>query len=227
MFYNELKAIMACEDDPSLIFQLIKEGHMDVVDKVLFKKKVDLNIVDEEGNSVLMRLLKAKQFSMVLKYMKKENWDINHQNIDGDTFAHILSTIDYKYIIEIIKVLKKNKNFKPNIKNKKGQTILDKAIENNYMYTTLKILEDRRFTDIDIISFKKLYETFIKTNDYGKYTRLTNLEIVIKSIEKKPLLPKMKKLIQYFNDNLKIIKEEILSDTSLQMDQIINKLLKV
>lgn len=227
MFYNELKAIMACEEEPSLIFELIKEGHMDVVDKVLFKKKVDLNLIDEDGNSVLMRLLKAKCFSLVLKYMKKENWDINHQNNEGDTFAHILSTMDYKHIIEIIKTLKKNKNFKPNIKNNKGQTILDKAIENNYIYTTLKILEDKRFTDIDIVSFKNLYETFIKTNDYGKYTKLTNLENVMKSIEKKPLLPKMKKLLQYFNENLTIIEEEILSNASLQMDTIINKLLKV
>ena len=137
MFYNELKAIMACEEDPSLIFELIKEGHMDVVDKVLYKKKVDLNVTDEDGNSILMRLLKAKCFTLVLKYMKKETWDVNHQNKDGDTFAHILSTIDYKHIMEIIKVLKKNKEFKPNIKNNRGQTILDKAIENNYMYTTL------------------------------------------------------------------------------------------
>lgn len=227
MFYNELKAIMACEEDPSLIFELIKEGHMDVVDKVLYKKKVDLNITDEDGNSVLMRLLKAKCFSLVLKYMKKDNWDVNHQNKDGDTFAHILSTIDYKHIMEIIKVLKKNKEFKPNIKNNRGQTILDKAIENNYMYTTLKILEDKRFTDIDIMSFKNLYETFIKTNEYGKYTKLNNLEVVMKSIEKKPLLPKMKQLIQFFHENLKVIEEEILSNTSVQMDSMINQLLKI
>lgn len=227
MFYNELKAIMACEEDPSLIFELIKEGHMDVVDKVLFKKKVDLNTTDEEGNSVLMRLLKAKQFSLVLKYMKKESWKVNHKNQDGDTFAHILSTIDYKNIIEIIKTLRKNKEFMPNLKNNKGQTILDKAIDNNYIYTTLKILEDKRFTDIDIVSFKNLYETFIKTNEYGKYTKLTNLEIVMKSIEKKPLLPKMKKLVEYLNQNFKMIKEEILSNASVQMDSIINSLLEV
>ncbi len=227
MFYNELKAIMACEEDPSLIFELIKEGHMDVVDKVLFKKKVDLNLIDEDGNSILMRLLKAKSFSLVLKYMKRENWNVNHQNKDGDTFAHILSTMDYKYSIEIIKTLKKNKEFKPNIKNNQGKTILDKAIENNYIYTTLKILEDKRFTDIDIVSFKNLYETFIKTNEYGKYTKLTNLNIVMKNIEKKPLLPKMEQLLAFFRNNTKEIEEEILSNTSLQMDNIINKLLKV
>lgn len=227
MFYNEIKAIMACEEDPSLLFELIKEGHMNVVDKVLIKKKVDLNITDEDGNNVLMRLLKAKQFSLVLKYMKKEGWDVNHQNKVGDTFAHILCKMDYKYIISIIKELRRNKKFLPNLKNEKGKTILDIAIENNYMYTTLKILEDKRFTDIDIISFKNLYDTFIKTNEYGRYTKYTNLEVVMKTIEKKPLLPKMQKLTDYFYDNVKIIKEEILSDTSLKMDGIIHKLLEV
>lgn len=226
MFYNELKAIMACEEDPSLIFELIKEGHMDVVDKVLFKKKVDLNLTDEDGNSIVMRLLKAKQYRLVLKYIKKENWNVNHQNKVGDTFSHILCTMDYKYVMDIIKEVKRNKAFDPNIKNNKGQTILDKAIENNYMYTTQKVLEDKRFTDIDIMSFKNLYETFIKTNEYGRYTKLTNLEVVMKNIEKKPLLPKMQKLLNYVNNNLKVIEEEILSNASVQMDHFINKLLE-
>ena len=37
---------------------------------------------------------------------------------------------------------KKNKDFLPNIKNNKGETILDKSINDNYIYTTVKILED-------------------------------------------------------------------------------------
>ena len=32
MFYDETQAINACEEDPSLIFELIKEGHLDLVD---------------------------------------------------------------------------------------------------------------------------------------------------------------------------------------------------
>ena len=94
------------------------------------------------------------------------------------------------------------------------------------MYTTQKVLEDKRFTDIDIMSFKNLYETFIKTNEYGRYTKLTNLEVVMKNIEKKPLLPKMQKLLNYVNNNLKVIEEEILSNASVQMDHFINKLLE-
>jgi hypothetical protein len=35
----------------------------------------------------------------------------------------------------------------------------------------------------DIVSFKNLCETYIETNKYGKYTRLTNLEIIIDSLD--------------------------------------------
>mgnify|MGYP000599229874 CR=1 FL=1 len=40
----------------------------------------------------------------------------------------------YLDVMEIIKQLLKNIKFIPNIRNKKGQTILDKSINNNYIY---------------------------------------------------------------------------------------------
>ena len=43
MFYDEGQARKACEEDPSLVFELIKEGHMDLVDKLLKSKIVSLN----------------------------------------------------------------------------------------------------------------------------------------------------------------------------------------
>ena len=160
MFYDEAKAVEACIEEPSLIFELIKEGHFELVDKLLTQKKVDINICDEFGNNVLMKLLKKGQYDIVLKHMKNKNLDINHQNYDGDTFAHLLVSINYVNVLEIIKALVKNKQFLPNIKNNKGETILDKSINDNYIYTTVKILEDKRFNNIDIVSFKNLYETY-------------------------------------------------------------------
>ena len=38
MFYNETKTIELVEEDPSLVFELIKEGHVDFVDMLLKKK---------------------------------------------------------------------------------------------------------------------------------------------------------------------------------------------
>ena len=58
MFYDETQATLACEEEPSLIFELIKEGHLELVDKLIKKKIVSLNTIDEGGNTILMRLLK-------------------------------------------------------------------------------------------------------------------------------------------------------------------------
>ena len=44
MFYDESKTMLACSDEPSLIFEVVKEGHFELVDKLLSKKKVDINI---------------------------------------------------------------------------------------------------------------------------------------------------------------------------------------
>ena len=212
MFYDETKTIIACSEDPSLIFELIKEGHFELVDKLLTTNKVDINTCDENGNNVLMRLLKKGQYDLVLKHMKNKNLDINHQNYEGDTFAHLLVSINYVNIVEIIKTLAKNKNFMPNIKNNKGETILDKSINDDYIYTTVKILEDKRFNNIDIVSFKHLYETYIETNKYGKYTKLTNLEIILDNLADKTLLPTMEKLIRIIKENFEYIKERLINN---------------
>lgn len=226
MLYNEKKMIKACEEDPSLIFGLIKEGDFSLVDQVLSKKKIDINTQDPAGNDVITRLLKAKEYELVLKYMKRKDWDVNHQNMDGNTFAHYLVSIHYVYVIDIIKTLKRNKSFIPNIKNKKGETILDKSINENYIYTTIKVLEDNRFHMIDVPSFKKIYETYIKSSYYGKYSKLNNLTIIIDNLNKKEeLLPIMKDLVQDIKRNMNIIKKEMMKNKSKYLENMINDVL--
>ena len=225
MFNTKERAIQRLEEDPSLIFDLITQGRYELVDKLLLRRKVDINLCDVHGNSILMLLLIHKKYDLVLKYIKRKEVNINHQNKMGDTISHIVSTIDYKYVIGIIKEIRKKKEFLPNIKNNNNETILDKAVKNNYVYTAIKILEDKRFTNIDIISFKNLYEAFVKGKQYGKYTRYTNLEIIVDNLEKKVLLPKVKEVISFFEDNKTIIKEEILGNRTYQMDRMLNSLL--
>ena len=227
MFYNEEKAIRACEEEPSLIFQVMKEGYYELVDKILRTGKVSVNTTDDAGNDVICRLLKAKKYDYVLKYMKKKEWNVNHQNKDGNTFAHILVSMNYIHVAKIIDALKKNKSFLPNIKNKKGQTILDKSINGNYIYTTAKVLSDSRFDNIDLISFKHLYDTYIKSTYYGKYSKLNNLELIINSLEEKEhLLPSVKKLLDLIVGNLELIKKELLTNKCSNLDNIINFMLK-
>ena len=226
MFYDEEKTISACGEEPSLIFEVIKEGYYDVVDKILTRNVVDINVCDEFGNNVLMRLLKKGQYEIVLKHMKNKNFDINHQNYDGDTFAHLLVSINYVHILEIIKALVKNKDFMPNIRNNKGETILDKSINEEYMYTTIKILEDKRCNNIDVVSFKNLFNAYIETNKYGKYTRLNNLEIIIGNLDDKPLMPTMQRLLMIIKENIEYIKEQILKNKSTGIKDMINNVVQ-
>ena len=224
MFYDEEKTIKACEENPALIFELIREEHFELVDKLLSKKKVNLNTTDSSGNDVVTRLLKAKSFDLVLKYMKNKEWNINHQNNEGNTFAHYLVSINYVYVVDIIKAIRRRKDFIPNLKNEKNETILDKSINENYIYTTLKILEDKRFNNIDVVSFKKLFNAYIKSSYYGKYSKLNNLQIIIVSLSKKDvLLPNMKQLLDEIKDNMDQIKTEIMSNKSKSLEKIIKK----
>lgn len=224
MFYDEEKTIKACEENHALIFELIREEHFELVDKLLSKKKVNLNTTDSSGNDVVTRLLKAKSFDLVLKYMKNKEWNINHQNNEGNTFAHYLVSINYVYVVDIIKAIRRRKDFIPNLKNEKKETILDKSINENYIYTTLKILEDKRFNNIDVVSFKKLFNAYIKSSYYGKYSKLNNLQIIIGSLSKKDvLLPNMKQLLDEIKDNMDQIKTEIMSNKSKSLEKIIKK----
>lgn len=221
MFYDEKQAIEKCEEEPSQIFNLIDEGHLELVEKILRKKSTNINITNDKEEDILSYLLKKGHYSLVLKLMNKKDWDVNHQNIDGNTFAHILVTKKYLEVIDIIKNLLKNKNFIPNIRNKNGETILDISINNGYIYTTLKILEDNRFNNIDLISFKNLYETYIKSNNYGVYSKMNNLEVIVDNLKDKELLPKVNKIINSIANNIEEIKKLVKEDNIKILDNII------
>ena len=220
MFYSVIQAESACEEEPSLIFSLIKESDTEVIESIISKSDYDFNIVDKNNNNVLMALLKNKNYDLVLKYIDKI--DINHQNSDGDTIMHMLVTIDYSLVKEIIECILNKNEFIPNIKNNLGETILDKSINNNYLYTTIKILSDERFNSIDIYSFKNLYETYIKSNNYGKYSKLTNLETILDNLENKKLLPRMKRLVNLIYKNLDSIKDDFYEQKTEKIDNLIN-----
>ena len=222
MFYDEEQAVKACEEEPSLIFELMKEGHMQLVDFLLKKKKVSLKTMDQDGNTVLMKLLKMRQYDLVEKHINDLDSDINHQNNEGNTFAHLLATKDYVHTANIIKKLRRNKEFMPNIRNNEGNTILDLAISTGNLCTTLKLLEDKRFNDIDLVSFTNLYNTFVKSEEFGKYTKLMNLETIISELSKKSrLLPRVEEIISLVKKNFDIIKNELMNNKLTFMDNIV------
>lgn len=226
MFYDEQQAFDACSEDPLLIFALIKLGHFEVVEALLEKNKVDVNLCDSVGNDVVVRLLKAKQYELVLKLMKKRSWDVNHQNVDGDTFGHILALDNSVSALTLVAQLTKKKNYLPNIRNNKGETIFDRAVNNNYMMTAFKILEDKRFNNISVLSFKRLCHASIKNVYYGKYSKLNNLEVIVGSLEKKELVPSMQNLVNKINDNLDEIKSELMGNNYSVLEGIIDSSLE-
>lgn len=225
MFYDEIQAIETCEEEPSQIFNLIDEGHMEIVEKLLDKKKISINITNEHGDDILSYLLMKNYYNLVLSYMKDKEWNVNHQNKDGDTFAHILVTKNYLDVRDITKELHKKKSFIPNIRNKNGETILDKSLNKDNIYTTLGILKDKRFNNIDIVSFKNLYEKYVKSEEYGTYSKINNLEAIISNLKNKPLLPKLTQMIDTLINDSESIKNLLKQGDFKTLDSIIDKAL--
>ena len=91
MLCEKQRLFDTCKEDPSLIFTYIKQGQYSDVEEILMNNIVNINLLDNVGNDVMTRLLKAKQYNLVLNLMKKKNWNVNNQNIEGNTFAHILA----------------------------------------------------------------------------------------------------------------------------------------
>ncbi len=225
MFYDIDTARSDCEVDPSLLFYAIKDNYRDVYEYVI-DKGIDLNITDEFGDNILMKLLKNKDYDLVNKYILNEDLMINHQNNDGDTIVHILVTHNYIDIKDILENVLKREDFLPNIKNNVGETILDKSLKNRYLYTTIQILKDKRFNSITLKSFKDLYDVYIKSNEYGMYSKLNNFTLIVDNLKKKDLLPRMKKLIFLLKKDEKTIKNDFLSSKTGYLDNIINNMIK-
>ena len=213
-----------CKEDPSLVFSLIKQERFDVIREMVSNNEIDVNAVDVVGNDVVTRLLKAKQYDLVLELMKKRNWDPNHQNDDGNTFGHILAQDDSISTVLIVEQLTKKKNYLPNIKNKKGDTALDRAINSNYLCCAFKILEDKRFNSINIISFKNLFNMTIKNSMYGKYSKIMNLENIVDSLERKELDKNVSEVIHKIANNMEYIKNDIMNHNRVDfIEGIINQ----
>ena len=222
MFSSEQQIFNACTDEPSLIFNLVKRGCYEMVEELVDEGIVSVNECDTLGNDLVTRMLKARQYELVLKFMKKRNWNVNHQNIDGNTFGHILALDDSVAALKVVEQLTKKKNYIPNIKNNKGETVLDRAINSNYVFTAFKILEDKRFNNIDVVLFKKLCNSFIKNTYYGKYAKLNNLEIIVNNLEKKDLDNTLRIVVEEISDNMETIKTEIMKNKSMLLDSIID-----
>lgn len=210
------------KEDPTLIFTYIRRGNYELAFELVNKNIVSINTLDSIGNDVMTKLLKAKQYEYVIQLMKKRNWNVNNQNDEGNTFGHILAMDNSPMAVKVVEELTKKSNYIPNLKNKKHETAMDIALNNNYLCTAFKILEDKRFNEIDFTSFKNLFITSIENKYYGKYSKINNLEIIVENLEKKDLSKAMKDLINCIIENLERIKNDIMNNRNYTIEAIIN-----
>ena len=222
MLNEKQRLFDACKEDPSLVFTYIKQGRYSDVEYVLLNNIVNINLVDSVGNDVMTRLLKAKQYDLVIELMPKRNWNVNNQNIEGNTFAHVLACDNSMMAVKIAEHLNKKSNYVPNIKNNNGDTALDLALRNNHLCVAFKILEDKRFNNISVLSFRNLFNVTVSNKRYGKYSKISNLEIIIDNLEKKELNKELRDLIRYIRNNMEAIKNTILNNRTVIIDNIIN-----
>lgn len=221
--FNTENMIKECIDEPSLVFKYIRNGYYDIVDKLIDNNLINVNLVDCVGNDVVTRLLKARQYNLVEKLMKKRNWKVNHKNCEGNTFGHILAHDNSVYAVKVIDLLNKKKNYSPNIRNNKGESILDRALNNNYIAAAIKVIEDKRFNLIDFQTFKNLLNSIFKNKNYGKYARVNSLELIIDNLEKKELDPKLSLVLSEISTNMDIIKKDIMNNDSKLLYELLNQ----
>lgn len=216
------QAIKAAEGDPSIIFELIKTDNDEVLNHMLDEELIDINITSTNKDSLAIKLLKNSKYDLLLKVLKNKKWDINYQNEDKETFGHILAKINNVAIIRLFKELKKNKTFDINITNKDNKTIFDISVESKNSYLSTKIIEDERFNNIDIFKFLKFYETYIDTNEYGKYSKINMIDSVL-SMEGRYFSTRMQELLNHLKDNSKTIKKDIEKDDYNLLQSIIKE----
>ena len=88
------------------------------------------------------------------------------------------------------------------------------------MVYAFKILEDERFDSIEMKSFKNLFSMCINKN-YGKYSIINNLEVVIGSLENKRLNASLNMIVFELKRNFGLIKKEILNNKVNTLREIV------
>ena len=110
----------------------------------------------------------------------------------------------------------------PNIKNHQQETALDIALNNHYLCCAFKILEDKRFNSINLLSFKQLLEITLRNKKYGKYSKITNLQIIVNNLEKKELDSDLMRVVSFLRENMDTIKSEIMKGKITLIDRILS-----
>ena len=78
------------------------------------------------------------------------------------------------------------------------------------------------FNSIDISSFRNLCYSFLKSREYGKYTKINTLEIIVENFEKKELDSSMTTLLDDISNHMELIKRDLMNNNSKLLDTLLN-----
>lgn len=130
---------------------LIKDDNSDfsyALSKIYIEKGADIHIVDEEGDSLLMRAVKKRHFAAALALMEADKELVNQPDKEGTTPLHLVSRYNIEFCMAIL-----DKHGDKNAADGNGKTPKDIALEsgdNNYkqLFTSgrLKLNELSRLT---------------------------------------------------------------------------------
>ena len=184
-------------------------------------KSVEKGINKYEKGKIIMNV--EELLEEAWKAVQDEKININYKNIKRILFMRIDGKIgDYIISSFIFKELKKNKTFDINLRNKDNKTIFDISVENHNSYISTKIIEDERFNNIDIFEFLKFYETYMNTNEYGKYSKINMIDSIL-TMDGRYVSTRMQELLNHLKDNVKNIKKDIENDDYNLLKSIIKE----
>lgn len=220
IFYNEKQAEEETLKDNTLVFELINSGYLDVVDKVLKNKKFNINVKDKNGNNPVMSLVLHGNADVAYNHLLDKKLDVNAQNKSGNTLAHLITSMNY---IKLMDRLKRRKDLHPNTLNNNNETILDKC---SSIYSLKTILSDKRFNNINLISFRNLIDNYIENESYGKKSKIENFNIIISNLSSKKFnSTKMNSLVLEVKESAEDIKEELEKGKCTSLENLLSNYL--
>ena len=88
-----------------------KNGHLDIVNRLLKCEEINVNLQDEDGDTALIFASYTNHLSIVNKLLKCEQIDVNIENNNGENIF-IYTSKNNKPIFNILKKYEKNKIYK-------------------------------------------------------------------------------------------------------------------
>ena len=68
-----------------------------------------------------------------------------------------------------------------------------------------------------------VYAALINNKVYGRYSKITNLEIIVENLEKKDFNVGMENLVDHIQDNMDAIKNDFMNNKTNILESIINR----